>query len=245
MTYHFRLFFSNNSNGNKYLSFQDLHDPRGVIFQNFSINFYILWKDSGGYWYNHGMWYINLVCFFSTKTMRMKKIHFRHRVRKYDPWSWITPWLLCRDRPTAARRCACFYFSLTFFDVSRYLTLVHFLFSNYTSFAGRRCALIFLRLDCPARGYMAVWVRDSELCLQRVYTQTQSLLLLTHSHDASTHMNVYIYGHAPSVKSHSAPSLNGLYWWYKAKNIKNVPNIGNIWNTVPWSKCVLCIPRIK
>ena len=81
-------------------------------------------------------------------------------------------------------------FSLTFFDVSRYLTLVHFLFSNYTSFAGRRCALIFLRLDCPARGYMAVWVRDSELCLQRVYTQTQSLLLLTHSHDASTHMNV-------------------------------------------------------
>ena len=28
---------------------------------------------------NHGMRYINLVCFFSTKTMRIMKIHFEHR----------------------------------------------------------------------------------------------------------------------------------------------------------------------
>ena len=40
---------------------------------------------SGGYWYNHGMWYISLVCFFSTKTMGVMKIHFGHRVGKYDP----------------------------------------------------------------------------------------------------------------------------------------------------------------
>ena len=32
-------FFSNNYNGNKYISFQDLHDPRGVIFQNFRLIF--------------------------------------------------------------------------------------------------------------------------------------------------------------------------------------------------------------
>ena len=54
------------------------------------------------------MWYINLVYFFSTKTMRIAKIHFGHCVGKYDPYYWITPWLLCRDRNAAARRCACF-----------------------------------------------------------------------------------------------------------------------------------------
>ena len=31
------------------------------------------------------MWYINLVCFFSTKTMRIAEIHFGHCVGKYDP----------------------------------------------------------------------------------------------------------------------------------------------------------------
>ena len=30
-------FFSNNYDGNKYISFRDLHDPRGVMFQNFRI----------------------------------------------------------------------------------------------------------------------------------------------------------------------------------------------------------------
>lgn len=33
-------------------------------------------------------------------------------MRKYGPWYWIRPWLLCQDRSAAARRCACFlYFS--------------------------------------------------------------------------------------------------------------------------------------
>ena len=35
--------------------------------------------------YITGMWYINLVCFFSNKTMRITKIHLGHRVGKYDP----------------------------------------------------------------------------------------------------------------------------------------------------------------
>ena len=32
-------YFSNNIDGNKYISFQDLYDPRGVIFQNFRLTF--------------------------------------------------------------------------------------------------------------------------------------------------------------------------------------------------------------
>ena len=30
-------------------------------------------------------------------------------MRKYGPWYWIRPWLLCRDRSAAARRCACIF----------------------------------------------------------------------------------------------------------------------------------------
>ena len=52
------IFFSKNYDGNKYISFQGLHDPRGVIFQNIRLFF-------------------------------------------------IGPMNLCRDRPAAARRCAC------------------------------------------------------------------------------------------------------------------------------------------
>ena len=37
MTYHFRLIFSNNYDGNEYNSFQGLHDPH---FTKLSINFY-------------------------------------------------------------------------------------------------------------------------------------------------------------------------------------------------------------
>ena len=31
-TYHFRLYLSNNFNGNKYILYQDLHGPRGGYF---------------------------------------------------------------------------------------------------------------------------------------------------------------------------------------------------------------------
>ena len=48
----------------------------GYFFKMFDYFLYGLWKGSGGYWYNHGMWYINLVCFFSTKTMRITKNPF-------------------------------------------------------------------------------------------------------------------------------------------------------------------------
>ena len=33
------FFFYDNYDGNKYISFQDLHDPWGVIFQNFRLIF--------------------------------------------------------------------------------------------------------------------------------------------------------------------------------------------------------------
>ena len=33
------IFFSKNYDGNKYISFQGLHDPRGVIFQNIRLIF--------------------------------------------------------------------------------------------------------------------------------------------------------------------------------------------------------------
>ena len=57
---------------------------------------------------------ISIYCvFFSTKTMGVMKIHFGHHVGKFDPWYWITPYLLCRDRPAAARRCACFFIDQT------------------------------------------------------------------------------------------------------------------------------------
>ena len=75
----------NSYDGNKFISFLDLHDPRWVIFQKIRL----LDIDIGGYWYNHDMWwnviYINLVCVFSTKPTGIMKIHFGHHVGKYDP----------------------------------------------------------------------------------------------------------------------------------------------------------------
>ena len=37
------------------------------------------------------------------------EIHFRHYIGKYGLWYWIHTYLLCGDRPTAARCCACFF----------------------------------------------------------------------------------------------------------------------------------------
>ena len=68
------------------------------------------------------MWYINLVCFFSTKTMRIVKIHFGYLVGKYNHQYRITPWLLCQDRPPAARHCAC----LLFYLAANLINLAHF-----------------------------------------------------------------------------------------------------------------------
>ena len=85
-----------------YILFQELYDPRGVIFQN------VYGTGTCDYWYNHGMWYINLVCFYPTKTIGIIKNHFGHCVGEYGPWYWITPYHLFRDRAAAARRRACF-----------------------------------------------------------------------------------------------------------------------------------------
>ena len=69
--------------------------------------------------------------------------------------------------------------------------------TELTYIAGKHYAVIFLSPDCPVGGYTAVRVRVSELffttrygTLHKVSTQSQSLLSLTYSNDASTHMNV-------------------------------------------------------
>ena len=105
----------------------DIHGMRSTILGNFfqqlrwksKFHFIIsqflgyLWKVTGDYWYNHGIWPIIFVCFSSTEMIgRMKKKHFVHYMGKYCPWYWIPPCLLCRDRYVGARRCACFTFNL-------------------------------------------------------------------------------------------------------------------------------------
>ena len=44
----FWVIFSNNYGGNKYISFQDFHDPRGVIFQIFRLIF--IGRMKGEWW---------------------------------------------------------------------------------------------------------------------------------------------------------------------------------------------------
>ena len=54
---------------------------------------------------------ISIQCvFFLTKTMGIIKIRFGQCVGKYSSWYGITPYLLCRDQPTAAGYCACFFY---------------------------------------------------------------------------------------------------------------------------------------
>ena len=82
-TYHFGVIFSNNYDGNKYFI---VHDPGGNC-SKFSINF--------SRTYEMGVVDIDITMacaiyqfsefFFSTKTMRITKIHFKHRAGKYDP----------------------------------------------------------------------------------------------------------------------------------------------------------------
>ena len=85
LTYHFMLFFTTITMEISKFHFRNFMIPGGYFFDHFLWN---LWKGSGDYWYNHGMWYINLVCFFSTKTMGIIKIHFGQCVGRYGPGPW-------------------------------------------------------------------------------------------------------------------------------------------------------------
>ena len=69
------------------------------------------------------MWYIYLVCFFSTKTIKSILCIV------WENMYWITSWLLlCRDRPAAARRCACLYFPIILnYSWIHVYNLIHFL----------------------------------------------------------------------------------------------------------------------
>ena len=57
--------------------------------------------------YERGLVIHQFSVFFQTETMVIT-IHFGNCVGKYSPWYSIIPYLLCGDRPAAARRCACF-----------------------------------------------------------------------------------------------------------------------------------------
>ena len=89
---------------------------------------------------------------------------------KYGPWYWIHPWLLCRDRSAAARRCACFF---SFFSTKMIEIKIHFehnvgkwywywigpwILCRDRSAAARCCACIYshfkhLKLDC----FVKIW----------------------------------------------------------------------------------------
>ena len=74
-------FFPNSEN--KWISFQNLHGPRGVIFHicfQFSLD---LWTGTDDYWYSHGMWPIILVYFSQLK--RWKWL-FQTLGEKICPW---------------------------------------------------------------------------------------------------------------------------------------------------------------
>ena len=85
-TYHFRLFFPTITMEIRTFHFRTTMVQRS----NFSLKnvdqfLWDLWKGTGDHWYNYGMWYINLVCFFSTKKMGIIKIHFWHCAGKMQP----------------------------------------------------------------------------------------------------------------------------------------------------------------
>ena len=68
------------------------------IFYRFSWD---LWKRTGDYWYKH-------VVFFPTKMKGMIKKQFWALCgENTGPLYWIPPYLLSKDRSTAARSCAC------------------------------------------------------------------------------------------------------------------------------------------
>ena len=68
---------------------------------------------------------ISIQCVFSpTKKMVIIKIHFGHCLGKYGPWYRITPYLLCRDRPAAALRCAYFIYVIIMSMIVRRKTIV-------------------------------------------------------------------------------------------------------------------------
>ena len=115
-------FFSNNYDGNKYISFQDLHAPRVVIFPNFRL--ICIGPMSGRYCYNHGVRYINLVCSFSTKTMGIINIHFGHHVGRSPSTE------LSHEFCAGSARCSS-AFGLSFYYSRKPLPIKHFVIINY------------------------------------------------------------------------------------------------------------------
>ena len=77
MQHHFKLFFPNNYDGNKYISFQDLHDPRGANFHKNQISYFYRTYERGVVDVDITMAYIILGYFFPTITMEISIFHFR------------------------------------------------------------------------------------------------------------------------------------------------------------------------
>ena len=116
-TYHFRLFFSNNFDGNKHISFQDLYDPRGVIFQN--VRFIFVGPMKGEWWISIYPWHViyQFSVFFPNWNDGNHKNQLWALCGKIQPLLLHYPASFVPERPGATRICACFFCFFSFIFV--------------------------------------------------------------------------------------------------------------------------------
>ena len=117
------------------------------------------------------MWYINLVYFFSTKTMRITKIYFGHCVGKYDP-STELPRDFCAGIGLLQLGVVLVYmfFSLLFFP---------FWFSSWQLFFNRlwKCLKMLQRSKMGFTSTIWGALREVSTCERRNPTQLSRALL--------------------------------------------------------------------
>ena len=96
------------------------------------------------------MWNINLVCFFSTKTMGIINIHFGHCVGKYGPGTVVLVWTRCSS-------ALCLFYILCQFQCAHF----YFFILHYNTFL--ICASIFFRTPSSTLWCMTL---SKRLCWQ-------------------------------------------------------------------------------
>ena len=120
-TYNLRLFFTTIMMEISKFHFWTSMSQGGNFSKCSIIFLWDLWKGTGDYWYNHGMLYINLVCFFPTKTIGIIKIHFGHCVENTtlvlnNPISFMPGLARC-----SSVLCLFYIFLLPFYVILFYL----------------------------------------------------------------------------------------------------------------------------